>query len=113
MPTLNLVAELSVDDLLDVVSNLDERELEEFETRFEQMWLSYPESIAEARRLLPHKQAHLRTLLEQNREGYVTQTETEELDQYIANIDQTLEDTAADLMKLAERRQQEKGNGAT
>ncbi len=40
MPTFNLVVELTVDDLLDVVSKLDEAELAEFEIRFEQLWLS-------------------------------------------------------------------------
>ena len=35
MPTLNLVTELTVNDLLDVVAELDDDELAEFEARFE------------------------------------------------------------------------------
>ncbi len=63
MPTLNLVTELTVDDLLDVVSRLDEAELAEFEIRFEQLWLSQPvvadkeaAYIAATRRLAPPQQ---------------------------------------------------------
>ncbi len=117
MPTFNLVAELTVDDLLDVVSKLDEAELAEFETRFEQLWLSRPAvvdeeaaHIAEARRLAPRQQARLRALLEKNREEDITETETKEMDKYIAEIDQRLEETADDLLKLAERRRQTKVN---
>ncbi len=117
MPTLNLVTELTVDDLLEVVSRLDEAELAEFEIRFEQLWLSQPAvvdkeaaNIAATRRLAPRQQAQLRLLLEKNREENVTNTEAKEMDKYIAEIDRALEETADDLLKLAERRQQAKAN---
>jgi hypothetical protein len=117
MPTLNLVTELTVDDLLDVVARLDEAELAEFEIRFEQLWLSQPAVadkeaayIAATRRLGPRQQARLRVLLEKNREEGVTDTEAKEMDEYIAEIDRALEETVDDLLKLAERRRQAKTN---
>jgi len=116
MPTLNFVAELTVDDLLTVISKLDDKELAEFEIRFERLWLSRSSiiidkeaaEIAAAHRLSPTKQAHLQVLLEQNREEGVTEAETKALDAYLAELDGALEATAADLLKLAARRQQEK-----
>ena len=112
MPTLNLVTELTVDDLLAVVAKLDDDELAEFEIRFEQLWISRSEAvdreaveIAVAHRLSPHQQVHLRSLLEKNREEGLATNEEVELDSYIAEIDRALETTADELLKLAERRQ--------
>jgi hypothetical protein len=86
MPTLNLVTELTMDDLLAAVSQLDEAELVEFEIRFEQLWLARSgvgdeeaAQIAVARRLSPQPQARLRTLLEKNREEGITEAEAEEI----------------------------------
>ena len=119
MPTLNLVAELTIDDLLEVISKLNTAELAEFEIRFEQLWLSrsavIDEEVAQlatARRLSPRQQTRLRVLLDKNREEGVTEAETKELDKYIAKIDRALEATADDLLKLAERRQQQKADEA-
>lgn len=119
MPTLNLVAELTIDDLLAVVSNLNEVELAEFEIRFEELWLSRPAPVDEEaahlafkQRLSPPHQARLRALLEKNREGDMTEIETEELDEYIAKIDQALEKTADDLLKLAKHRRQQNADEA-
>ena len=117
MPTLNLVTELTMDDLLAAVSQLDEAELVEFEIRFEQLWLARSgvgdeeaAQIAAARRLSPQQQARLRALLEKNREKGITAAEAEELDTYIAEIDQALEKTADDLLKLARDRTQDKAD---
>lgn len=113
MPTLNLVTELTVDDLLTVVAKLDDAELAEFEIRFEQLWLSRSEildpeaaQIAAAHRLSSRQQVRLRDLLEKNREEDLAANEETELDNYIAKIDHALEKTADELLKLAERRQQ-------
>ena len=63
MPTLNLVAELTLDDLLAVVAKLDEAELTEFEIRFEQLRLARSTNlddeaarVAAVRRLSPVQQ---------------------------------------------------------
>ncbi len=117
MPTLNL--ELTLDDLLAVVSKLDNDELVEFEIRFEQLWLSRflsvdqeAAQIAAAKRLSPRHQARLRALLEKNREEGLTQDEEAELDNQITEIDQALEKTAGELLKLAEQRQQSSASSA-
>ena len=113
MPILNLVTELTVDDLLTVVAKLDDDELAEFEIRFKQLWLSRSEildreaaEIAFAHRLSPHQQVRLRALLEKNREESLAANEEVQLDTYIAEIDRALETTAEELLKLAEQRQQ-------
>jgi glycyl-tRNA synthetase beta subunit len=98
MPTLNLVTELTVNDLLDVIAELDDDELAEFEARFEQLWTSRFSSldqeaaqIANLKRLSPKQQARLRALLEKNREEGLKEDEEAELDSYIAKIDRSLE----------------------
>jgi hypothetical protein len=111
MPTVNLTAELSLEDLLLVVSNLDDDELAEFEIQFEQLWLSRfvpvdqdAARVAADQRLSPQQQIRLRALLEKNREAGLTDTEEKELDNFIANIDQSLSKTADELLNLAEQR---------
>lgn len=111
MPTLNLVTELTVDDLLAVVAKLDDDELAEFEMLFEQLWLTRAgvldreaAQIAAAHRFSPRQQVRLRTLLEKNREEVLGVDEENELDSYIAEIDEALETTADNLLKLAEQR---------
>ncbi|NJN96423.1 MAG: hypothetical protein HC875_21100 [Anaerolineales bacterium] len=113
MPTLNLVTELTVDDLLAVVAKLDDDELAEFEMLFEQLWLTRAgvldreaAQIAAANRFSPRQQVRLRTLLEKNREEGLAANEINELDSYIAEIDEALETTADNLLKLAEQRRQ-------
>jgi len=103
--------ELTVDDLLDAVSKLDEAELAEFEVRFEQLWLSRqpaPDTeaahIADERRLPPRQQARVRALLNKNREEGLTGDEERELDAYMTKMDEALEQTTDELFKLAERR---------
>jgi hypothetical protein len=115
MPTLNLVTELTIDDLLTVVAKLNEAELAEFEAGFDQLLLSrLPASdkeaaqIADAHRLPPGKQARLRSLLEKNREEDITEIEVAELDAYIVELDQALKQTADDLLELAKHRQKAK-----
>lgn len=114
MPTLNVVAELTIEDIMTAVSQLNEAELVEFEIQFEQLWLARMEAadkeaaqIASLYRLPPAQQARLRSLLQKNREEGVTQRETEELDQYMDQLDQALDKTAAELLKLARKREQE------
>ncbi len=113
MPTLNLVTELTVDDLLAVVAKLDDNELVEFEMLFEQLWLTRAgvldreaAQIAATYRLLPRQQVRLQTLLEKNREERLAVSEENELDSYIAEIDGALETTADNLLKLAKQRRQ-------
>lgn len=117
MPTLNLTAELTLDDLLTVVSRLDDDELVEFENRFEQLWLSRftpldreAAQIAASHRMSPGQQVHLRALLEKNRESGLTDDENAELDGYIAKIDQSLDKTANELFNLAEQREKYSSN---
>lgn len=107
-----------VDELLDAVKNLDEAALAEFETGFEQIWLKRsavadPEmaQIVEKHRLPLHQQAQLRELLFKNREGELTEAEEVELDFYMAKMDQALEATAQELVKLAELRKQKQRYG--
>jgi len=117
MPTLSL--ELTIDDLLYAVSQLDETELTEFQIRFEQLWLSRipvndkeAAQIAAARRLSVDQQARLHSLLEKNREASLTEAETAELDNYLKELDQALEKTADELLELAKKRKQT-GTGKT
>jgi len=118
MPTLNLVAKLTMDDLLLIISALNDDELAEFEIRFEQLWLSRSSSLdkeaaqlATARRLSPRQQVRLQALLEKNREESLTKAEEIELDAYLTDIDQALEQTAADLLELAKQRQRDNSSG--
>jgi hypothetical protein len=106
--------ELTVDDLLDAVAKLDETELAEFEVRFEQLWLSrqpVPDAeaahIADEHRLPPRQQARVRELLDKNREEGLTDDEERELDLYMTRMDEALEQTTDELLKLAERRRQQ------
>ena len=103
-------AQRTVDALLDAVKQLDEAELAEFETGLEQIWLKHsavsdPEmaKIVKKHRLPLHQQAHMRELLFKNREGELTETEETELDFYMAKMDQALEATANELLKLKVR----------
>ncbi|MCB0125695.1 MAG: hypothetical protein KDE58_25750 [Caldilineaceae bacterium] len=113
MPTTNVTAEISVDDLLSAVAKLDETELARFEVGYEQIWLhrrsvSDPEAmeIVDSHRLSPQQQVRLRELLFKNREDSLTAAEEQELDSYMTTMDQALEDTAAELLRLAASRQQ-------
>lgn len=113
MTTITAAAPHTVDELLDAVKQLDETALAEFETGFEQIWRKSsaeadPEmaKIVEKHRLPLHQQAHLRELLFKNREGKLTEAEEVELDFYMAKMDQALEATASELLKLAELRKQ-------
>lgn len=119
MPTLNLITELTVDDLLAVVAGLDDDELAEFEIRFEQLWLSRTSAldeeatqIADAHRLSPRQQVRLRALLDKNREEGLGAKEEKELDSYIAEIDRALGKTSDKLLKLAKQRQHTKSTNA-
>ncbi|HRW09713.1 MAG TPA: hypothetical protein P5121_31645 [Caldilineaceae bacterium] len=113
MPTMNVTAEISVDELLNAVAKLDETELARFEVGFEQIWLhrrsmSDPEAMAivDSHRLSPQQQIRLRELLFKNREEGLTSAEEQELDSYMTNMDQALENTADELLRLAASRQQ-------
>lgn len=113
MPILNVKTELTVDDLLDVVAQLNEKELMEFELGFEQIWIERQVAtdqeaarIVEKQRLPLSQQARVRELLFKNREDELTEGEEEELDAYMAAMDQALEETADQLLKLADARNQ-------
>ena len=115
--TIETAAQPTVEELLDAVKQLDAAELDQFETGLEQIWLQRdaepdPEmaKIVEKQRLPLHQQAHLRELLFKNREGELTETEETELDFYMAKMDQALEATANELLKLAELRKQKPSN---
>lgn len=62
--------------------------------------------IVDSHRLPRQQQIRLRELLFKNREGSLTETEEQELDSYMAKMDQALEDAADDLLRLAENRKQ-------
>ena len=115
--TIEPVAQPTVEELLDAVKQLDTAVLAQFETGLEQIWLKRntdpdPDmaKIVEKHRLPLHQQAHLRELLFKNREGELTETEETELDFYMAKMDQALEATANELLKLAELRNQKPSN---
>ena len=54
--------------------------------------------------------AQVRRLLEKNREEDITEIEVAELDAYVVELDQALEQTADDLLALAKHRQQTRAN---
>jgi hypothetical protein len=58
-----------------------------------------------------HQQARVRELLWKNQEDCLTEEEEEELDAYMAQMDQALEETSEELLALAENRQQNQVNG--
>ncbi|MCX6050178.1 MAG: hypothetical protein NT075_34200 [Chloroflexi bacterium] len=112
MPTVNIVAELTVDDLLEAVSKLDEAEIVKFEVGFEKIWLKRnaiideeATQIVEKHRLLPDEQLRVRELLLRNREMTLTEAEERELDSYMAKMDEALSETAEELLELATARQ--------
>jgi hypothetical protein len=98
--------------LLNAVAQLDEQAFAVFETGFEQIWLQRngladleaAQIVAQQRLPLP-QQTRVRDLLGKNREEGLTPAEEEELDEYMAQMDQALEETAAELLKLAASRQ--------
>jgi hypothetical protein len=97
MPTLNLVTELTIDDLLAVVAGLNDDELAEFEIRFEQLWLSRTSTldkeaaqIANAHRLSPRQQVRLRALLDKNREEGLGAREENEFHQQVLSFENRL-----------------------
>ncbi|MCB0064021.1 MAG: hypothetical protein KDE47_10820 [Caldilineaceae bacterium] len=113
MPTTNVTAEISVDELLNAVAKLDKSELARFEVGYEQIWRhrssmndSEALKIVESHRLSPQQQIRLRELLFKNREDSLTAAEEQELDFYMTTMDQALENTADELLRLAASRQQ-------
>jgi hypothetical protein len=112
MPAVNVVVEMTVDKLLNAVAELDEEGLAVFEAGFEQIWLqrSGITNIEAAQLLEQHQlpleqQARVRDLLWKNREEGLTELEEKELDQYMLQMDQALEATAEELLKVAETRE--------
>ena len=116
MPSIDTTLELTVNDLLNAVGQLNVGELTEFEIGFEQIWSKQYSTIAdteaavliENHRLPVSQQAQVRELLFKNREGTLTKAEEEELDSYMNVMDSALGDTAEQILKLAESRQQSK-----
>ncbi len=117
MPTVNIVAELTVYDLLDAVSKLDEAEIVEFEVGFEKIWLKRNATsdeeaaqIVEKHRLPLLEQARVRELLLRNREMALTEDQERELDSYMARMDEALGETAEELLELVAKRQKVEPN---
>ena len=118
MQVVQVVAKSSVNDLLEAIAQLNEEEFAEFEAGFEQLALNR-KTIADeeaaqivARHRLPlSQQVRVRELLFNNREGMLTEAEEEELDFYMAKMDQALEETADELLALAEQRKHQQKNG--
>ena len=115
---MSITAEISVDDLLHAVAKLNEDELAQFEMGFEEIWLhrgnvADPEAmkIVNSHRLSTQQQIRLRELLFKNREGTLTEAEEQELDFYLAAMDQALENAADELLQLAGRRQKDPAIG--
>ncbi len=113
MPTLNLVAELTIEDLAGAVAKLNKAQLAKFTVylrelrQFRSTAVDKESARIAARRRFPASQRHrLHTLLQKNREVGLTAFETVEIDEYIATFDQALEKTADDLLTLAKQRQQ-------
>jgi hypothetical protein len=107
MPTLKLVTELSISDLLTVVSAMSDAELAQFEAGLANLKQTRTETqaqqataMAQVHRLEPDKEAQLATLLHKNREGRLTPCETEKLDSLLAESDERLMQTADSLHNL-------------
>ncbi|MCB0082780.1 MAG: hypothetical protein KDE47_17695 [Caldilineaceae bacterium] len=111
MPNLNLPVALSVEDIIRAVSLLDDAELETFEARFEQIWLSrmgatdsMAVDIAAQFHLPSSQQRRLQLLLAKNSEGTLTSAEEKELDDLVATYDNSLVKTADSFLELAKQR---------
>ena len=111
MPTVPVMAELTVENLIDAVSQLTPRELSEFTLRFDELRLARMASvneqaaqIAEAYRLPSEDRLRVLELLMKNREEGLTEQEEAELDAYMHEMDRRLDQVADELFALAQRR---------
>ena len=111
MPTVPVMAELTVENLIDAVSQLTPRELSEFTLRFDELRLARMASvneqaaqIAEAYRLPSEDRLRVLELLMKNREEGLTEQEEAELDAYMHEMDRRLDQVASELFALAQRR---------
>jgi len=105
------MAELTVENLIDAVSQLTPRELSEFTLRFDELRLARMASvneqaaqIAEAYRLPSEDRLRVLELLMKNREEGLTEQEEAELDAYMHEMDRRLDQVADELFALAQRR---------
>lgn len=112
MPTVSVTAELTVENLIDAVSQLTPRELSEFTLRFDELQLAQMASvneqaaeIADAYRLSGGDRLRVLELLTKNREEGLTDREEAELDAYMREMDRRLNRVADELLALAQRRE--------
>jgi hypothetical protein len=113
MPTVSVTEELTVENLIDAVSQLTPRELSEFTLRFDELQLARKTSvneqaaqIADAYRLPDKDRLRVLELLTKNREEGLTRLEEAELDAYMREMDRRLNQVTDELFALAQRRQQ-------
>jgi hypothetical protein len=112
MSTVSVMAELTVENLIDAVSRLTTRELSEFVLRFDELRLAQMASvneqaaqIADAYRLPGEDRLRVLDLLTKNREEGLTDREEAELDAYMREMDRRLNQVADELLALAQRRE--------
>jgi hypothetical protein len=112
MSTVSVMAELTVENLIDAVSRLTTRELSEFVLRFDELRLAQMASvneqaaqIADAYRLPGEDRLRVLDLLTKNREEGLTDREEAELDAYMREMDRRLNQVADELLVLAQRRE--------
>ena len=107
MATVSITAELTVKDLIDVISQLTSDELSEFTLCFNELQLAQVMSvdeqavqIADVYRLPAQDRLRVLELLTKNREeGLIDQEETE-LDTYMRNMERRLEQVTDELFAL-------------
>jgi len=111
MATVSITAELTVKDLIDVISQLTSDELSEFTLCFNELQLAQVTSvdqqavqIADAYRLPAQDRLRVLELLTKNREeGLIDQEETE-LDTYMRSMERRLEQVTDELFALKQAR---------
>jgi hypothetical protein len=102
----------TVKELLTVVATLNDRAWAEFEVGFEQIRL-YRKVIADREaadivanhRFAVDQEVRVHELLFKNREGTLTESEEDELNHYMMEMDEALATTAEELLLLAKHRQ--------
>jgi tetrahydromethanopterin S-methyltransferase subunit G len=109
--------ELTVDDLIRAVAQLSPDELSDFELRLEEMRIARSHfvdaeiaQIADAYRLPAQARSRVRELLQRNRTTGLAPAEEQELDSYLAEMDERLEAAAEEMLALAGQRQRNGGS---
>lgn len=108
MATVSITAELTVENLIDAISQLTSDELSEFILRFNELQLAQvtpvdeqAAQIANAYRLSGKDHLRVVELLTKNREEGLTEQEETELDIYMRSMERRLDQVADEMFALA------------